>query len=203
MSARTGNVDDTTIEAERLRPRLFGIACRMLGSVVDAEDAVQEAHLRWEQARAQGTDVESTEAWLVADPASDAEEAAELSESLSLAFLVLLERLSPGERAVFLLREVFGYHFAEIAPAVGKSEAACRQLAKRARDRVGMDRPRLHTPAEAVERMAEEFLRACVEGTSRPCSRSSPKKSSWLRTAADWRSPRGNRSGARTSLAAS
>ena len=164
MSARTGNVDDTTIEAERLRPRLFGIAYRMLGSVVDAEDAVQEAHPRWAQARAQGTDVESTEAWLVADPASDAEEAAELSESLSLAFLVLLERLSPGERAVFLLREVFGYPFAEIAPDVGNSEAACRQLAKRARERVGMGRPRLHTPAEAGERMAEEFLRACVEG---------------------------------------
>ena len=87
-----------------------------------------------------------------------------MAESLSLAFLVLLERLSPVERAVFLLHEVFGYPHAEIGPIVGKSEAACRQLAKRARDRVGVGRPRFRASVVEGERLAAEFLRACTEG---------------------------------------
>ena len=87
-----------------------------------------------------------------------------MAESVSLAFLVILERRSPEERAVFLLHEVFGYPFAEIAPIVGKSEVACRQLAKRARDRIGVGRPRFPASAEAGERLAAEFLRACTEG---------------------------------------
>ncbi len=101
---------------------------------------------------------------LVGDPGPDAEETVALAESLSLAFLVLLERLSPVERAVFLLHEVFGYPFAEIAPIVGKREAACRQLAKRARERIGVGRPRFRAPVAAGERLAAEFLRACAEG---------------------------------------
>ncbi len=189
--------NDTTPAAafDRLRPRLFGIAYRMLGSVADAEDAVQEAFLRWEQARARGDTIAAPEGWLVSvttrlcidqlrsarvkreeyvgqwlpeplvtAPGSNAEEAVEMAESLSLAFLVLLERLSPEERAVFLLHEVFGYPYGEIAPVVGKSEAACRQLAKRARDRIEVGRPRYHVSDEAAERLAAEFLRASVEG---------------------------------------
>ena len=179
----------------RLRPRLFGIAYRMLGSVADAEDAVQETFLRWEQARARGDDITAPEGWLVSvitrfcidqlrsarsrreqyigqwlpeplvgDPGPDAAEVTEMAESLSLAFLILLERLSPIERAVFLLHEVFGYPHAEIAPIVGKSEAACRQLAKRARDRIGVGRPRFHPSTVEGERLAAEFLRACTEG---------------------------------------
>ena len=182
-------------DLERYRPRLFGIAYRMLGGVADAEDVVQEAFLRWEQARARGEPIAAPEGWLVAvvtrlcidqlrsarakreeyvgqwlpeplvaEPGPDAEEAAEMAESLSLAFLVLLERLSPEERAVFLLHEVFGYPYAEIAPIVGKSEAACRQLAKRARDRVQLGRPRQRVAPAAAERLAAEFLRACAEG---------------------------------------
>ncbi len=194
MTGRCYDASYPATEPARLRPRLFGIAYRMLGSVADAEDAVQETLLRWEQAHAKGTEIAVPEAWMVAvvtrlcidhlrsarvrqeqyvgqwlpeplveGPGSPAE-AVELAESLSLAFLVLLERLAPVERAVFLLHEVFGYPFAEIAPIVGKGEAACRQLAKRARDRVGVGQPRFQAPAVAGERLAAEFLRACVDG---------------------------------------
>ena len=187
--------DGETFDGERYRRRLFGIAYRMLGGVADAEDAVQETFLRWEQAHANGTDIASPEGWLVsvvtrlcidqlrsarvrreayvgpwlpeplvADPGPGVETGAEMAESLSLAFLVLLERLTPVERAVFLLHEVFGYPYAEIAPIVGKSEAACRQLAKRARARVGVGRPRFRATAAAGERLAAEFLRTCAEG---------------------------------------
>jgi len=147
---------------DALRPLLFGIAYRMLGSVQDAEDIVQDAYLRWE--RASEAEVASPKAYLstvvtrlcldhlrsarvqreqyvgpwlpeplVSERAPDVAEASELRESVSLAFLVLLERLTPLERAVFLLHEVFGYQYGEIATIVGRSEAHCRQLARRAR----------------------------------------------------------------------
>jgi RNA polymerase sigma-70 factor (ECF subfamily) len=177
------------------RPRLFGIAYRMLGSVTDAEDAVQEAFLRWQQARERGEVIVAPEGWLVTvvtrlcidqlrtartrresyigpwlpEPLVDAgtvglEETAEMAESLSLAFLVLLERLSPVERAVFLLHEVFGYPYAEIAPVVGRQEDACRQLARRARTRIGVGRPRFRASRAQGARLANAFLRACQEG---------------------------------------
>ena len=148
-------------EFEELRPLLFAIAYRILGSVAEAQDAVQETWLRFESSPTQPT---STKAFLSAvvtrvsidvlrsarvrreqyvgqwfpeplltDPYEDPARSAELADSVSMAALLLLERLSPLERAVFVLREVFGFGFPEIAAAVGRSEAACRQLAVRAR----------------------------------------------------------------------
>ncbi len=182
-------------EVEQYRQRLFGIAYRMLGSIADAEDAIQETYLRWEQARSRGEIITAPEGWLVAvvtrlcidqlraartkreayigpwlpdplvsHPDRNVEEVVEFTESISMAFLVLLERLSPLERAIFLLHEVFAYPHAEIAAIVGKSEAACRQLLRRARERIRLDRPRFEVPARAGERLAAEFLRACTEG---------------------------------------
>jgi len=184
---------DRAARFERHRPRLFGIAYRMLGSVEDAEDAVQEAYLRWHDAPVDA--VRSDEAWLVAvvtrlsidrlrrattereayvgrwlpepiatapTPAPDRQ--AELASDLSLAFLVLLERLAPEERAAFLLREVFDAGYDEIARALDKSEAACRQLVHRARERVGADRQRFDVPLEARERLVERFVAALGAG---------------------------------------
>ena len=179
---------------ERLRPRLFGIAYRMLGSVEDAEDVVQEAYLRWE-----GTDpdaIRSAEAWLVtvttrlainrlrraaterehyaghwlpepiATAPEPADRRAETRSDLSLAFLVLLERLSPEERAAFLLRDVFDTGYAEIARVLERTEAACRQLVHRARARVRTERARFRVPVETHERLLERFLAAL--GRRRP-----------------------------------
>jgi RNA polymerase sigma-70 factor (ECF subfamily) len=185
----------TRESVEGVRPRLFGIAYRMLGSVADAEDAVQEAFLRWEREQQRGGDITSPEGWLVTvvsricldqlrsarvkreayvgpwlpeplvtAPGAGPEEQVELAESLSLAFLILLERLTPEERAVFLLHEIFGYQYAEIGPIIGKSEAACRQLGKRARDRIATGRPRYQASPGKGERLATEFLRASLDG---------------------------------------
>lgn len=179
-------------EFEQLRPLLFAIAYRILGSVTEAEDAVQEAWLRWD---ASATLPTSTKAFLSAvvtrisidvlrsaraqrenyigpwlpeplltDPYEDPVHAAELADSLSTAALLLLERLSPLERAVFVLRDVFGFEFAEIASAVGRSEAACRQLAVRARHH--MDGGRLRFEADHAERdvLAARFFDALHDG---------------------------------------
>ena len=179
-----------------LRPLLFSIAYRMLGSVADAEDVVQETHLRYERAIAGGAVIESPKAYLSAvatrlaidelrsarrrrenysgqwlpeplltdegddDPAL----AAEQSDSLSMAFLLLLERLGPVERAVFLLHEVFGYEHREIAQIVDRTEANCRQLARRARQRVHEERPRFDTSREERTRLAERFFAAVGDG---------------------------------------
>ncbi len=182
-------------DVEQYRPRLFGIAYRMLGSVTDAEDAVQEAYLRWQQAQARDEVIVAPEGWLIAvltrlcidqlraarttreayigpwlpEPlvstaGKDVGEVVEMAEAISMAFLIMLERLSPVERAVFLLHEVFGYAHAEIAGIVGKSEAACRQHLRRAKERIRLDRPRFQTSAEIGERLAAEFLRACTDG---------------------------------------
>lgn len=149
------------------RPLLFSIAYRMLGSVMDAEDVVQDAYLRWQEAP--DADVRAPHAYLativtrlainqlrsarrqretyvgpwlpeplVTDHVPDPSGPVELAESLSMAFLVLLERLSPIERAVFLLREVFDFDYAEIARIVDKTEANCRQLLARAKQHVGV-----------------------------------------------------------------
>ncbi len=178
---------------DEYRPLLFGIAYRMLGSVMDAEDIVQDAFLRWQ--KADPAEVESPRAYLstivtrlcldhlrsarvqrekyvgpwlpeplVAEQAPDVADTAALHESLSMAFLVLLESLTPVERAVFLLHDVFGYDFAEIARIVGKSEANCRQLARRARGYVESRRPLFEPSAAQQDRLTREFLRACTTG---------------------------------------
>jgi RNA polymerase sigma-70 factor (ECF subfamily) len=174
---------------ERHRPRLFGIAYRMLSSRADAEDVVQDAYLRWH--RGASEDLRSPEAWLVtavtrlcidrlrsarverehyvgpwlpepligaAAPAADA--SAELSSSLSIAFLVVLEQLAPDERAAFLLYEVFDTGYEEIARILGKSEAACRQLVSRARKRVRERRPRTQVSDAARRSVLERFAQA-------------------------------------------
>jgi RNA polymerase sigma-70 factor, ECF subfamily len=179
-------------EFEELRPLLFGIAYRILGSVAEAEDAVQETWLRYE---ASPTQPASTKAFLSAvvtrisidvlrsarvrreeyagpwfpeplltDPYEDPERSAELADSVSMAALLLLERLSPLERAVFVLREVFGFGFPEIASAVGRSEAACRQLAVRARRHMDEGRPRFEADRRDREELAARFFDAFKEG---------------------------------------
>jgi RNA polymerase sigma-70 factor (ECF subfamily) len=181
-----------TAEFEQLRPLLFSIAYRLLGSVSEAEDAVQEAWLRYEASPAQPTSVKAylsavvtrisidvlrsarvrreryVGPWfpepLLADPYQDPERSAELADSLSTAALLLLERLSPLERAVFVLREVFGFDFGEVASAVGRSEAACRQLAVRARRHMDAGRPRFEADRRERERLAGRFFEAFRDG---------------------------------------
>ena len=179
-------------EFERLRPLLFSIAYRILGSVSEAEDAVQETWLRYAGSPAQpasakaflsavvtrvSIDVlrsarrrreEYVGQWLpeplLTDPYEDPERSAELADSVSMAALLLLERLTPLERAVFVLREVFGFGFSEIASAVGRSEAACRQLAVRARRHVDAGRPRFEADRRERDKLAARFFGALREG---------------------------------------
>ena len=179
-------------EFQELRPLLFAIAYRILGSVAEAEDAVQETWLRYQAFPGQimsakaflsavvtriSIDVlrsarvrreEYVGPWfpepLVTDPYEDPERSAELADSVSMAALLLLERLSPLERAVFVLREVFGFGFAEIAPAVGRSEAACRQLAVRARRHMDAGRPRFEADRRERDELASRFFDALREG---------------------------------------
>src|SRR4051812_7203784 len=173
---------------------LFAIAYRMLGSVADAEDAVQETYLRWRRSAESGDKIRSPKAWLtttisrvcldqlgsarakreqyigpwlpepLAGVTPDVAETAADFDSLSIAFLVLLESLSPKERAVFLLHDVFGYDFASIGDIVGESDAYCRQLAKRARAHMAERRPRFTTDRAQQERLTADFLRAVSEG---------------------------------------
>lgn len=186
----------STIDADELRPLLFSIAYRMLSSVAEAEDIVQEAYLRYERALAEGAVVESPKAYLSAvatrlaidelrsarrrrerysgqwlpeplltdDGRDDPASAVEQSDSLSMAFLLLLERLGPVERAVLLLHDVFGYEHREIAEIIGRSEANCRQIARRARQRVHDGRPRFEASREKRVRLAERFFAAVTDG---------------------------------------
>lgn len=177
-----------------LRPLLFSIAYRMLGSASDAEDVVQEAYLRLHHSEADGVVIRSDKAFLTTvatrlaidqlrsaraqretyygpwlpEPLltsfeSDGAAMAEQADSLTFTFLVLLERLSPLERAVFLLREVFEYDYDEIAAIVEKSEANCRQILSRARKHVEA-RPRFEITGERQTRLADSFLAAAREG---------------------------------------
>ena len=168
-------VGDPSEVFDRHRPLLFSIAYRMLGSVMDAEDVVQEAFLRWQ--RAPRTGVRSPKAYRSAkarreeyvgpwlpEPLPTEPDTAVIDESLSMAFLVLLESLNPTERAVFLLREVFDYDYEEISRLVGKSEANCRQIARRARDSVAARRPRFESSPEQEERLMASFLEASLDG---------------------------------------
>jgi RNA polymerase sigma-70 factor (ECF subfamily) len=181
-------------QAAELRRAAFAIAYRMLGSVTDAEDVVQEALLRYHRA-AQKETIDAPIAYLttvttrlaigalrsararrevyagpwlpeplLTDPGPGVAEQAETADSLSLALLVLLERLSPVERAVFLLHDVFDYDYGEIARIVGKSEDNCRQLAARARRHVEKKRPRFDVSRQQRERLAAAFFAACQAG---------------------------------------
>jgi RNA polymerase sigma-70 factor (ECF subfamily) len=177
-----------TFEAHR--SRLFSIAYRMLGSVSEAEDVVQDAWLRARQdeqadvrsARAylttivtrlcidrlrsaERTRLEYPGPWLPEPLAEPNQESAELASSLTTAFLVLLEQLAPVERAVFLLREVFELDFADIARSVGKSEANTRQILTRARARLRAPRPRFTASRRESEEIVRRFRHACVTGS--------------------------------------
>ena len=179
---------------ETLRPLVFSIAYRMLGSASDAEDIVQEAFLRLHRESVKGTEILSPQAYLSAittrlsidhlrsarvrrerytgtwlpeplltDEGSDAVEhadTAETADSLSMAFLVLLESLTPVERAVFLLREVFDYGYDQIAAVVGKSEDNCRQIAVRARRQIDAKRPRFEASRKRRDELARRFFDA-------------------------------------------
>lgn len=177
---------------EQLRPLLFSVAYRMLGSVSDAEDVVQEAWLRFTDSSAAP---QSDKAFLTAvvtrlaidhlrsarvrresyigpwfpepllnDPYEDPERSVELADSLSMAALILLERLTPLERAVFVLREVFDFSFAEIATTLSRSEESCRQTAVRARRHIKDGWPRFEPDVGERDRLAQTFMSAFQAG---------------------------------------
>jgi RNA polymerase sigma-70 factor (ECF subfamily) len=176
-----------------LRPRLFSIAYRMLGTRADAEDVVQDAWLRWHGATPAA--LESAEAWLVTvttrlaidrlrtrksereayigwwlpEPLVELDErtpetAAELASDVSVAFMWVLERLSPEERAAFLLRQVFDQDYADIASMLEKSEAACRQMVHRAQQRVQQEQPRFEVPRDTHRELLARFMQAAGGG---------------------------------------
>lgn len=177
----------------RLRPRLNGIAYRMLGSAAEAEDVVQDAWLRWHEAEQARLD--SSEAWLVSvttrlaidrlraaqvqrahytgvwlpepllsDAAPSPEQLLEHVDDVSYAFLALLERLSPEARAAYLLREVFETDYAEVAQALGKSESACRQLVHRAKTQLQDPQPRHAVARDTQQRLLRGFADAATRG---------------------------------------
>jgi RNA polymerase sigma factor (sigma-70 family) len=185
---------DLAAEFEAQRPRLFGLAYRLLGCASEAEDVVQDSFLRWN-----GTDrgsVQSPSAWLTtvvvnlcrsrlssaqarresyvgswlpepvltADGALGPMETAEQRESVSLALLTLMEQLTPPERAVFVLRESFGHSHREIAGILGVSETGSRQLHRRARQRLGDPRPRFQPRPGEWQRLVGQFLAAAADG---------------------------------------
>jgi RNA polymerase sigma-70 factor (ECF subfamily) len=182
---------------EDLRPLMFSLAYRMVASVSEAEDIVQEGFVRYQRALNEGVEVESPKAYLssvvtrlsidhlrsararretyigqwlpepvitngdaLGDPAAHAERA----DSLSMAFLLLLERLTPVERAVFLLHDVFGYGYDEISAIVGKTEANCRQLAARARRHIESEKPRFDASRRKRDELATRFFAAMTDG---------------------------------------
>ena len=180
---------------EELRPRSFAIAYRMLGSVAEAEDVVQESLVRLVNAMDGDGGVDSPRAYLatvttrlaidqlrsarvrrevytgewlpepiVQDSSSDPATQVEMADSLSLAFLVLLESLSPEQRAALLLHDVFDYDYSEVAGIIDKSEANTRQLTARARKHVEAKRPRFETSEAAREELARKFFAAVEEG---------------------------------------
>lgn len=189
----TAGTDDSL---DALRGYAFAVAYRMLGSVNDAEDIVQEGMLRLHQVEESGEKIESRRAYLstvvtrlaidelksarvrreeyvgewLPEPVVETEAAAgpaeqvELADSLSVAMMVLLESLSPEQRAAFLLRDVFGYSYEEVAGIVDKSEPATRQLAARARKAVEARRPRYESSREKQAELADRFVAAVLEG---------------------------------------
>jgi RNA polymerase sigma-70 factor, ECF subfamily len=192
MLSRRSPLPDAEADAaafEEWRPLLFGIAYRMLGSAADAEDVVQDASIRW--LRRSDREVQSVRAYLVTvvtrlcldqlDSARskrvtyagpwlpepvvvDETAAAEQADSLSLAFLVLLEELTPLERAAYLLHDVFGYSFEEVGRSLGRSPAASRQLGARARKHVEERRQRFDADLRHGRELTDRFLVACATG---------------------------------------
>ncbi len=174
------------------RPVLFGIAYRMLGRVAEAEDAVQDVYLRWQQKSDEP--IRSAKAWLIAtttrlcidrlrsarrqreeyfgvwlpEPlvqvASSPEREPALAESLGTAFLLMLETLTADERAIFLLHEAFDYNHAEIAEIVGKTEANCRQIARRAKEHLAQGRERQPADPAQAEELVQRFVAAARAG---------------------------------------
>ena len=183
------DLEDDAAAFEEFRPLLFGIAYRMLGSAADAEDVVQDASIRW--LRRNDRAVESVRSyvvtivtrlcldqldsvrskrvtyagpWLPEPVVLEEEAAAEQADSLSLAFLVLLEELTPLERAAYLLHDIFGYPFEEVARSLGRSPAACRQLGARARKRIEERRQRFDADLLQGRALTDRFLVACATG---------------------------------------
>ena len=187
-------MDDATLTFDSHRRRLQGIAYRMLGSVAEAEEVVQDAWLRWHEADRAGFD--SAEAWLVTvvtrlsidrlraakvqrehyigawmpEPTltqspDTPEESLERADNISVAFLAVLERLAPEARAAFLMREVFDADYDEVALTLGKSETACRQLVHRAKAQVQEARPRYQVSRETHQRLLRAFADAAARGS--------------------------------------
>jgi RNA polymerase sigma-70 factor (ECF subfamily) len=186
-------VDDPTDIFSRLQPRMLGTAYRMLGSLSDAEDVVQDVWTRWHD-----TDIDSVdnaEAWLVAtttrraidrlrqarterekyvgiwlpepvltDGPATPEQLLEVTSDLSIAFLIVLERLAPEARAAFLMHEVFDADYDEIASVLGKTEAACRQIVHRAKSQLRDERARYAVSEETHERLMRRFVDALSSG---------------------------------------
>ena len=185
---------ETMDQFEQYRPLMFSIAYRMLGSVTEAEDILQNAYLRYREIEA--SSIVSPKAYLSTvvtrlcinhlqaahvqresylgpwlpeplltenDPESPTSQAEQL-ESISMAFLVVLERLTPVERAVFLLREVFDYPYSDIAEIVGKDQVSCRQILSRAKKFIAGNRPRFTPSTEQHHQLMQRFLGAVEEG---------------------------------------
>ena len=192
-TAPKNNSENRLEDFNQHRSLLFAIAYRMLGSVMDAEDMVQETFLRWQKNSEQAID--STKAYLttiitrlcidhlrsarvrreqyvgpwlpepiVTEQSADPIASVELSDSLAMAFLVLLERLSPIERAVFLLRQVFDYDYEEISRIVEKSPTNCRQIARRARQHLALEKSRFQANPQQQERLTQQFMQASSQG---------------------------------------
>jgi RNA polymerase sigma-70 factor, ECF subfamily len=199
--AEPGTGSGTAAVYAALRPLLFSIAYRMLGSVTETEDIVQEAFLRYHHAVASQREPDSPKAYLstvvtrlcidqlrsararresyvgdwlpeplltgpapLGQPPADPAATAEQADSLSMAFLLLLERLTPLERAVFLLHDVFSYGYPETAGIVGRNTATCRQLAHRARQHIEAERPRFDVTAHERAELADRFFAAVGNG---------------------------------------
>jgi len=189
-------MEDATELFTRLRPRLLGVAYRMLGSLAEGEDIVQDVWLRWHGTDA--TQVDNAEAWLVATTTRRAidelrlvrrkrehyvgmwlpepvltehddtpEYVQETASDLSVAFLNVLERLAPDARAAFLLHDVFDQGYPEVARMLDKSEAACRQIVSRARQQLREERPRYNVPQEIHQRLMRRFTDALSIGDYR------------------------------------
>ncbi|MFJ9028200.1 RNA polymerase sigma factor SigJ [Streptomyces sp. NPDC102274] len=186
---------------DSFRGRLEAIAYRLLGSASDAEDAVQDAFLRWHAADRER--IETPEAWLTkvltnlclnqltsararresyvgqwlpepvlaGDPVLGPADTVEQRESVSVAMLILMERLSPNERVVYVLREAFGYPHREIAEMLGLTESNCQQIYRRAKQHVTTDRPRVQVDADAAAKVVEGFLAAALSGDTEPLIR--------------------------------